>query len=288
VTPAIDRVGVVGCGLMGAGIAEVCAKAGVDVIIREVDEETLERGRGRIEASLGRALRREKLAADEADAALARLRFTTDIGDMADRHLVVEAVTEAEAVKLDVFATLDKVVSDEAILASNTSSIPIMKLAMATNRPDRVLGLHFFSPVPVLTLVELVVALLTSDATADTVQHFAEDVLGKRVIRSKDRAGFIVNALLIPYIISAIRMFESGFATAEDIDTGMVLGCNHPMGPLALADFIGLDTTMAAAQSLYDEFREPMYGAPPLLARMVEAGLLGRKTGRGFYSYDIP
>ena len=287
-TPAIDRVGVVGCGLMGAGIAEVCAKAGVDVIIREVDEETLERGRGRIEASLGRALRREKLAADEADAALARLRFTTDIGDMADRHLVVEAVTEAEAVKLDVFATLDKVVSDEAILASNTSSIPIMKLAMATNRPDRVLGLHFFSPVPVLTLVELVVALLTSDATADTVQHFAEDVLGKRVIRSKDRAGFIVNALLIPYIISAIRMFESGFATAEDIDTGMVLGCNHPMGPLALADFIGLDTTMAAAQSLYDEFREPMYGAPPLLARMVEAGLLGRKTGRGFYSYDIP
>ena len=287
-TPAIERVGVVGCGLMGAGIAEVCAKAGVDVIIREVDEETLERGRGRIEASLGRALRREKLAADEADAALARLRFTTDIGDMADRHLVVEAVTEAEAVKLDVFATLDKVVSDEAILASNTSSIPIMKLAMATNRPDRVLGLHFFSPVPVLTLVELVVALLTSDATADTVQHFAEDVLGKRVIRSKDRAGFIVNALLIPYIISAIRMFESGFATAEDIDTGMVLGCNHPMGPLALADFIGLDTTMAAAQSLYDEFREPMYGAPPLLARMVEAGLLGRKTGRGFYSYDIP
>jgi len=286
--PAIERVGVVGCGLMGAGIAEVCSKAGVDVIVREVDEETLERGRARIEASLGRVVRREKLSAEDAEAALERLRFTTDIGELADRQLVVEAVTENEAVKLDVFATLDKVVSDEAILASNTSSIPIMKLAMATNRPDRVLGLHFFSPVPVLTLVELVVALLTSDATADTVEHFAEDVLGKRVIRSKDRAGFIVDALLIPYIISAIRMFESGFATAEDIDTGMVLGCNHPMGPLALADFIGLDTTMAAAQSLYDEFREPMYGPPPLLARMVEAGLLGRKTGRGFYSYDTP
>ena len=287
-TPAIERVGVVGCGLMGAGIAEVSARAGVDVIVREVDEDALERGRARIEASLGRAVHREKLSAAEAEGALARLRFTTDIGDLADRQLVVEAVTENEAVKLDVFATLDKVVSDEAILASNTSSIPIMKLAMATNRPDRVVGLHFFSPVPVLTLVELVEALLTSDETANTVQHFAEDVLGKRVIRSKDRAGFIVNALLIPYIISAIRMFESGFATAEDIDTGMVLGCNHPMGPLALADFIGLDTTMAAAQSLYDEFREPMYGPPPLLARMVEAGLLGRKTGRGFYSYDTP
>jgi 3-hydroxybutyryl-CoA dehydrogenase len=288
VTAAIERVGVVGCGLMGAGIAEVSARAGVDVIVREIDQDALERGRARIEASLGRAVRREKLSAADAEGALARLRFTTDLGDLADRQLVLEAVTENETVKLDVFATLDKVVSDEAILASNTSSIPIMKLAMATNRPARVVGLHFFSPVPVLTLVELVVALLTSEETADTVQHFAEDVLGKRVIRSKDRAGFIVNALLIPYIISAIRMFESGFATAEDIDTGMVLGCNHPMGPLALADFIGLDTTMAAAQSLYEEFREPMYGPPPLLARMVEAGLLGRKTGRGFYSYDTP
>ena len=285
---SIERVGVIGCGLMGAGIAEVCARAGLDVLVREIDEETVVRGRSRIEGSFAKAVKREKVTAQEAEAALARLAFTTDLGDMADRQLVIEAVTENEALKLDVFATLDKVMAPDAILASNTSSIPIMKLAMATNRPERVVGLHFFSPVPVLTLVELVVSLLTSEETADTVDDFAENTLGKKVIRSKDRAGFIVNALLIPYLISAIRMIESGFATAEDIDTGMVLGCNHPMGPLALADFIGLDTTLAAAQSLYDEFKEPLYGPPPLLSRMVEAGLLGRKTGRGFYSYDRP
>ncbi len=282
----ITRVGIVGCGLMGAGIAEVCAKAGVDVMVREVDEEAIERGRSRIETSVGRAVHRGKLSSDEATAALSRLRFTTDLGDMADRELVVEAVTEAEAVKIDVFATLDKVLDDEAIIASNTSSIPIIKLAMATSRPERVLGLHFFSPVPVLTLVEIVVSLLSDEDVVARVQTFAEESLGKRVIRSKDRAGFIVNSLLIPYIVSAIRMLESGFATAEDIDMGMVLGCNHPMGPLALADFIGLDTTMAAAQSLYEEFKEPLYTPPPLLSRMVEAGLLGRKTGRGFYTYD--
>ncbi len=287
-TGEMQRVGVIGCGLMGAGIAEVCARAGLDVLVREVDEDALARGRARIQTSFGRAVKREKLTAEDARGALGRLSFTTDIGDMADRNLVVEAVWENEPVKLDVLATLDKVVAPDAILASNTSSIPIMKLAMATNRPEKVVGLHFFSPVPVLTLVELVSSLLTSEETADAVYHFAEDVLGKRLIRSKDRAGFIVNALLIPYLISAIRMIESGFATAEDIDTGMVLGCNHPMGPLALADFIGLDTTLAAAQSLYDEFKEPLYGPPPLLARMVEAGLHGRKTGRGFYSYDTP
>jgi 3-hydroxybutyryl-CoA dehydrogenase len=273
---------------MGGGIAEVSARAGLDVLVREVDEETLTRGRGRIEGSFARGVERGKLTAEEAEAALARLTYTTDIGEMADRDLVVEAVTENEAVKLEVFATLDKVVGPDTILASNTSSIPIMKLAMATGRPEKVVGLHFFSPVPVLSLVELVSSLLTGEEAADAVERFAEDGLGKRVIRSKDRAGFIVNALLIPYLISAIRMFETGFATAEDIDTGMVLGCNHPMGPLALADFIGLDTTLAAAQSLYDEFKEPLYGPPPLLSRMVEAGLLGRKTGRGFYSYDTP
>ena len=288
VTAAIERVGVVGCGLMGAGIAEVCARAGLDVLVREVDDEALARGRARIETSFGRAVKRAKLTADEAQAALDRLTFTADLGDMADRQLVVEAVWENEPVKLDVLATLDKVLGPDAILASNTSSIPIMKLGMVTERPDKVVGLHFFSPVPVLTLVELVSSLLTSAETAEVVQSFAEDRLGKRVIRSKDRAGFIVNALLIPYLISAIRMIESGFATAEDIDTGMVLGCNHPMGPLALADFIGLDTTLAAAQSLYEEFKEPLYGPPPLLSRMVEAGLHGRKTGRGVYSYDTP
>ena len=286
--PPIRRVGVVGCGLMGSGIAEICARAALDVIVREVDEEAVARGRSRLETSVGRAVSREKLTSDEADSALSRLTFTTDLGDLADRQLIIEAVTESEPVKLDVFATLDKVVADDTILATNTSSLSIMKLAMATSRPDRVVGLHFFSPVPVLTLVELIESLLSSEAAMAQVQAFAEETLGKRVIRSKDRAGFIVNALLIPYLVSAIRMLESGFATVEDIDTGMVLGCNHPMGPLALADFIGLDTTMAAAQSLYDEFKEPLYSPPPLLTRMVEAGLLGRKTGRGFYSHDSP
>ncbi|MDQ4098859.1 MAG: 3-hydroxybutyryl-CoA dehydrogenase [Actinomycetota bacterium] len=283
----VERVGVVGFGLMGAGIAEVCARAGLDVVVREVDDEALVRGRARLEGSIGKALNRDKISAEEAERALANLSYTLDIGDLSDRQVVIEAVTESEAVKLEVFTTLDKVLTaDDAILASNTSSIPIMKLAMATTRPERVVGLHFFSPVPVLKLVELVVSLLSSEDTADRAEAFAEAQLGKQVIRSKDRAGFIVNALLIPYLISAIRMLESGFATAEDIDTGMVLGCNHPMGPLALADFIGLDTTLAAAESLYEEFREPLYGPPPLLCRMVEAGILGRKTGRGFYQYE--
>jgi 3-hydroxybutyryl-CoA dehydrogenase len=284
--PAVERVGVVGCGLMGSGIAEVCAKAGVDVVVREIDEESVAAGRTRIEASLERARQRGKLSEADTESALSRLRFTTDLGDMADRDIVVEAVSESETLKLDVFRALDKVMGDGAILASNTSSIPIMKLAMATNRPESVIGLHFFSPVPVLKLVELVSSLLSDPLVADRAEAFAEQVLDKRVIRCKDRSGFIVNALLIPYIVSAIRMLESGFATEEDIDTGMVLGCNHPMGPLALADFIGLDTTMAAAQSLYDEFKEPLYAPPPLLARMVVGGLLGRKSGRGFYAYD--
>jgi 3-hydroxybutyryl-CoA dehydrogenase len=196
-------------------------------------------------------------------------------------------VIESEPEKLAVFAALDRVVeTDDAILASNTSSIPIMKLAMATRRPEAVCGMHFFNPVPVLDLVELVVSLLTSDETVRRGRAFVEEVLGKTSIRSQDRAGFVVNMLLIPYLLSGIRMFESGFATREDIDTGMVKGCNHPMGPLALADLIGLDTTLAVAESLYEEFWEPLYGPPPMLSRMVEAGLLGRKTGRGFYDYD--
>ncbi len=281
----IERVGVVGCGLMGSGIAEVCARAGVDVLVREIDENALTAGRRRIEASLERARSRGKVSDAEVATAMARLRFTTDLGEFGDRQLVLEAVPESEALKLDVFATLDKVVAGDAVLASNTSAIPIMKLAMATGRPEQVLGLHFFSPVPVLKLVELVTSLLTGAAAAATVRAFAEEALGKRVITSKDRAGFIVNSLLIPYLIAAVRMLESGFASAEDIDAGMVLGCNHPMGPLALADFIGLDTTLAAAQSMYEEFKEPLYAPPPMLSRMVEAGLLGRKTGRGFYSY---
>ena len=284
--PAIERVGVVGCGLMGSGIAEVCARAGLDVLVREVDEATAEAGRGRLVRSLDRGLSSGKLSEEDRDAAVARLAFTTDLADMADRQLVVEAIVENEAMKTDVFAELDKFVADElAILASNTSSIPIMKLGIATARPEQVIGIHFFNPVPVLRLVELVTSLMTSPETISQANSFATDVLHKRVIRSQDRAGFVVNALLIPYLLSAIRMMESGFATADDIDTGMVEGCNHPMGPLHLTDLIGLDTTLAVAQSLYEEFKEPLYAPPPLLSRMVEAGLLGRKTGRGFYEY---
>ncbi len=282
----IGRVGVVGCGLMGSGIAEVCSRAGLDVIVREIDATAAEAGQKRLTGSLDRGVRSGKLTEAERDAALARLTFTTDIGDLADRQLVVEAVVEDEALKTEVFTMLDKVVTDEtAILASNTSSIPVMKLGIATQRPEQVVGIHFFNPVPVLKLVELVTSLLTSPETATRSEAFATEVLDKKVIRSQDRAGFIVNALLIPYILSSIRMMESGFATAVDIDTGMVEGCNHPMGPLRLADLIGLDTTLAVADSLYTEFKEPLYAPPPLLSRMVEAGLLGRKAGRGFYDY---
>jgi 3-hydroxybutyryl-CoA dehydrogenase len=284
--PAIDRVGVVGAGLMGSGIAEVCARAGLDVVVREVDAAGVAAGRKRIESSLARAVRTGKLDESGQEKALDRLRFVTDLEDLGDRQLVVEAILESEPEKAELFTRLDQVVVDEqAILASNTSSIPVMKLAMATRRPESVVGLHFFNPVPVLRLVELVTSLLTDDRTAARAQSFAEDVLDKVVIRSQDRAGFIVNALLIPYILSAIRMLESGFATAADIDHGMVEGCAHPMGPLALADLIGLDTTVAVARSLYDEFKEQLYAPPPMLLRMVEAGLLGRKTQRGFFDY---
>ncbi len=282
----LDRIGVLGCGLMGSGIAEVCARKGRQVVVVEVDAAAVERGRDRVQRSLDGALGRGKLTEQEHQAAWANLEFTDDWTAFSDRELVIEAVSEDPTTKVGVFEHLDKLVeSPTAILASNTSSIPIMKLATATGRPEQVVGLHFFNPVPVLPLVELVPSLMTSPATADRVTAFAGDVLGKHVIRSQDRAGFVVNALLIPYLLSAIRMLESGFATASDIDAGMVHGCAHPMGPLALADLIGLDTTMAVADSMYAEFKEPLYASPPLLSRMVEAGLLGRKTGRGFHNY---
>jgi 3-hydroxybutyryl-CoA dehydrogenase len=285
-TTTIERVGVVGCGLMGSGIAEVCARAGLDVMIREVNQEAAEAGRARLVKSLDRGLSAGKMTEDERDAAVGRLGFTTDIAELADRQLVVEAVVEDEAMKVDIFKQLDAVVTaDDAILASNTSSIPIMKLGTATQRPEQIIGIHFFNPVPVLALVELVTSLMTSDETTARSDAFSTEVLGKRVIRSQDRAGFIVNALLIPYLLSAIRMMESGFASREDIDTGMIEGCSHPMGPLSLTDLIGLDTTLAVAESLYEEFKEPLYAPPPLLSRMVDAGLLGRKAGRGFYDY---
>lgn len=283
----VERVGVVGAGLMGSGIAEVSARAGIDVVVIEENPAAAERGRERIEASLNRAAQAGKISASEAQLTLDRLSFGTDVSELVDRQLVIEAIIEDETAKTSLFAQLDKAVEDdEAVLASNTSSIPIMKLAMATTRPERVIGIHFFNPVPVLNLVELVTSLQTSNDTEALAENYATKQLGKQAIRSKDRAGFIVNALLVPYLLSAIRMFESGYASKEDIDQGMVTGCAHPMGPLALADLIGLDTTMAVADSLYDEFREQLYAPPPLLARMVEAGLLGRKTGRGFYDYS--
>ncbi len=283
---SIERVGVVGAGLMGAGIAEVAAKAGTDVTVCDINDAAVSAGRSRIETSLQRAVRAGKLDDDAAVAALARVRFVTDIGELADRQLVVEAVREFEDEKLEVFRSLGKIVIDDrAILASNTSSIPIMKLAVASERPEHVVGLHFFNPVPVMRLVELIPSIVTSAEVADRAEDFMVDGLGKRVIRSQDRAGFIVNALFVPYVLAAIRMLESGFASADDIDAGMVEGCSHPMGPLALADMIGLDTIEAVADSMYAEFKEPLYVPPPLLSRMVEAGLLGRKVGRGFFNY---
>ncbi len=280
----INRVGVVGCGLMGAGIAEVSARAGRDVVVVESSVPAAEAGITRLTKSLERAAARGKV--DDPAAVLARIRVVTDLDALADRDLVVEAIVENEAAKADLFSRLDKVVeAPDAILASNTSSIPIMKLAVSTSRPQQVLGIHFFNPVPVLSLVELVPSLMTTEETTERARAFVQDGLGKHAIDCQDRAGFVVNALLIPFILSAIRMLESGFATAEDIDQGLVRGAAHPQGPLALADLIGLDTTKAVAESLYEEFKEPLYASPPLLARMVDAGLLGRKTGRGFYTY---
>jgi 3-hydroxybutyryl-CoA dehydrogenase len=280
----MEKVGVVGCGLMGAGIAEVCARADLDVIVVEASGSAVEAGNRRLLKSLDRAEARGKI--QDAVAVFERITVTSDLDALNDRDLVVEAILESEAEKVDLFRRLDKIVeSADAILASNTSSIPIMKLGVATERPENVLGIHFFNPVPVLSLVELVPSLLTSRGTTYAARAFVEQRLSKTAIDCQDRAGFVVNALLIPFVLSAIRMLESGFATATDIDNGLVLGAAHPQGPLALADLIGLDTTQAIAHSLYDEFKEPLYAAPPLLGRMVDAGLLGRKSGRGFYTY---
>ncbi len=279
-------VGIVGCGLMGSGIAEVFARAGRTVVVHEIDEAAAARGRARVETSFERAVGKGKLDAQVAHESLARLTVGTDLEALCDVGLVIEAATEDAAFKIEMFGRLDRVVErDDAILASNTSSIPIMKLGSVTRRPEHVVGLHFFNPVPVLPLVEIVPSILTSEHTVAQVQRIAEEELGKTVIQSQDRAGFIVNALLVPYLLSSIRMLESGFASAEDIDAGMVRGCAHPMGPLQLADLIGLDTVASIADSLYAEFKEPLYSAPPMLLRMVDAGLLGRKTERGFYHY---
>ena len=282
----IERVGVVGAGQMGAGIAEVSLRAGADVRIYEPTEALVAAGRDRITKSLDRGVSKGKLSQEERDAALSKLSVTTTLADLSDRQLVIEAIVEDDVVKAKVFAELDEVITDpDAILASNTSSIPIMKIAAATKNPGRVLGLHFFNPVPVLPLVELVGTLVTTEEALARTEKFASEVLGKQVVRCADRSGFVVNALLVPYLLSAIRMAEAGVATVEDIDTAVVAGLSHPMGPLRLSDLVGLDTLKLIADKMFDEFKEPLYGPPPLLQRMVEAGQLGKKSGKGFYTY---
>ena len=283
---SIERVGVVGAGQMGSGIAEVVAKAGADVVVFEPTEALLGAGRDRITGSLERAASRGKLSEADRDATLARFSFTTNLADLSDRQLVIEAVVEDETVKGKIFAQLDELITDpDAVLASNTSSIPIMKIAAATKNPSRVIGLHFFNPVPVLPLVELVSTLVTAPEAAARVERFAAEGLGKQVVRCGDRSGFVVNALLVPYLLAAIRMAEAGVATVDDIHTAVVAGLSHPMGPLRLSDLIGLDTMKLIADSMYDEYKDPHYAPPPLLLRMVEAGQLGKKSGRGFYTY---
>ena len=275
---------VVGGGLMGSGIAEVVAVAGLPVVVNDVDPPSLERARARIETSLSRAVERRKLESSQAQAALERIDLTNDLGCVREVDLVIEAVPEDEKLKLAVMRSIASAVADEAIIASNTSSIPIAELAQAVPAPDRMLGLHFFSPVPVMGLVEVVVALDTSDDTVGVAKAFVERI-GKSPIQTKDRSGFIVNMLLVPYLMAAVRMYEEGFASREDIDAGMRQGAGHPMGPLALCDLIGLDVLYSVCNSLYEEFKRDEYAPPPLLKRMVASGRLGRKSGRGFYAY---
>jgi len=280
----IKKIGVVGCGLMGSGIAEVCARSGYDVVVREVNDELLQKGLERIRKSMAKGVQRGKLTQEEMDAALARIQGTTKMEDFAPCDLVIEAVVEKMEVKKQVFAELDAICPPHAILASNTSSLCITEMASATKRPDKVLGMHFFNPPPIMPLLELVRTILTSDETLRTAQEFGKSV-GKTTVVAKDTPGFIVNLLLVPYLLDAVRALENGVATKEDIDTAIKLGLHHPMGPLTLLDFIGLDTTLYIAEAMYEEFKDPRYAPPPLLRRMVLAGHLGRKSGRGFYEY---
>ncbi|MDQ6738947.1 MAG: 3-hydroxybutyryl-CoA dehydrogenase [Actinomycetota bacterium] len=272
---------------MGAGIAEVCARAGSAVVVVEFDDAAVAKGRMRLTQSLDKAVAAGKLGGEDRDAALARVSFSTTIEAFADRQLVIEAVPEIPELKLAAFRRIDAAVqAPDAVLASNTSSIPISRIAAVTSRPGQVVGMHFFNPVPVLNLVELVSSLRTGAEALERARDYAGGTLGKKVIYAKDRAGFVVNALLVPYLLSAIRMVEAGHASAADIDAGMVNGCAHPMGPLRLTDLVGLDTVLHVANSLYEEFKEPHCAAPALLMRMVESGMLGRKSGAGFYNYE--
>jgi 3-hydroxybutyryl-CoA dehydrogenase len=283
-SPGIQRVAVIGAGFMGSGIAESAAAAGIDVTVFEPEQAPLQRSRALLESSVARAVSKRRLSEDDGQALLRRVAYTTEITDLDGVDAVLEAVTEDPRVKGKLFAQLDQRLPDARFLASNTSSIPIAELASWTQRPDRVLGLHFFSPVQVMKLVEVVVALDTSSDTVNTAEQFVSTI-GKRPIQTKDRSGFIVNMLLVPYLMAAVRMYEDGFASREDIDEGMRLGCGHPMGPLTLCDFIGLDVLYAVCDSLYEEFKRPEYAPPPLLKRMVVSGHHGRKAGQGFYDY---
>jgi 3-hydroxybutyryl-CoA dehydrogenase len=280
----IRRVGVVGCGLMGAGIVEVCARSGYGVVVSELTDDLLARGLRRVEESMRRGVERGKLTADEMAAARARITGTTRLEDLAGVDLVIEAVVERMDAKKQVFSRLDGLCPPHTLFASNTSSLSITELASATGRPDRVLGLHFFNPVPVMKLVELVRGLQTSAQTVAAGRRFAES-LGKTVVECRDSPGFIVNYLLVPYLLDAVRALERGIASREDIDTAVVLGLAHPMGPLRLLDYVGIDTTYYIAEAMFAEFKDPRYAAPPLLKQMVAAGHLGRKAGKGFYDY---
>jgi 3-hydroxybutyryl-CoA dehydrogenase len=280
----INRVGVLGAGLMGSGIAEVCAKSGYETVVREVSDDLARKGVQRVESSLAKAVERGKLAAAERDAARGRLSATTQVKDLAECDLVIEAVIENLDAKKELFGELDALCGDSAIFCSNTSSLTITELSAATCRPDRFAGLHFFNPAPVMKLVEVVRTIATSEETIGTVFEFAKS-LGKEPILARDNSGFIVNRLLIPYLLDAVRALEEGVGSKEDIDKGIELGCGHPMGPLKLLDFVGLDTTYAIAEIMFTEYREKRFAPPPLLKRMVLAGRYGRKSGRGFYEY---
>ena len=282
----IKTVGVLGCGLMGSGIAQVCAAAGYTTIVREVDEAFLNKGLGRIRKFLDDGVAKGKVTTEARDTTLGNLSGTTSLDALKDCDLVIEAIIENLEDKRQTYAALEKIVGERTIVLSNTSSLCITELAAATTRPDRFGGLHFFNPVPLMKLVEVIRALTTSDKTYQTVFAFAQS-LGKEPITAPDRPGFIVNRLLVPYLLDAIRAYENGLGTIEDIDKGMTLGCGYPMGPFTLLDFVGLDTTYYIANIMFEEFREPAYAPPPLLKRMVLAGRLGRKSGRGFYKYEV-
>ena len=281
---SIRKVGVLGAGLMGSGIAEVAAKSGYETVVREVSEELGRKGIGRIEGSLAKAVEKKKLTPEDRDATRGRLTATTSLADLADCDIVVEAIIENLDLKKETYRELDRLCKKETIFCSNTSSLTITEMSAATSRADRFAGLHFFNPVPVMKLVEVVRTIATSEETFETVFEFAKS-LGKDPIRAHDNSGFVVNRLLVPYILDAVRALEEGVGSAEDIDKGMELGCGHPMGPLKLLDFVGLDTTYYIAQIMFDEYREKRFAPPPLLKRMVLAGRLGRKSGRGFYEY---